>query len=233
MMARSRPGATGAGIATSRPAPSGPQRWRRACVALSAVAALQALSGCVGLVVGSAVVGGMVAVDRRTSGAQVEDQGIELKAINRIREVTAGRGHASVTSYNRVVLVTGEAATEEDKQAVDQAIQRIENVRSIVNELAVMEASSLGSRSSDLVVTSKVKAALIDAADLQASAYKVVTERGVVHLMGRVTQREADRGAEVARAVGGVKRVVRVFEVITEAELAKLQTQPPATPQEK
>ena len=132
-----------------------------------------------------------------------------------------------------MVLVTGEAATEEDKQAIDQAIQRIENVRSIVNELAVMEPSSLGSRSSDLVVTSKVKAALIDAADLQASAYKVVTERGVVHLMGRVTQREADRGAEVARAVGGVKRVVRVFEVITEAELAKLQTQPPATPQQK
>lgn len=233
MMARSRPGAPSAGIATSRPAHSGPQRWRRACLALSAVAALQALSGCVGLVVGGAVVGGMVAVDRRTSGAQVEDQGIELKAISRIREVTGGRGHASVTSYNRVVLVTGEAATEEDKQAVDQAIQRIENVRSIVNELAVMEPSSLGSRSSDLVVTSKVKAALIDAADLQASAYKVVTERGVVHLMGRVTQREADRGAEVARAVGGVKRVVRVFEVITEAELAKLQTQPPATPQQK
>lgn len=233
MMARSRPGAAGAGSVTTRSAVSGPQRWRRACLALSAVAALQALSGCVGLVVGGAVVGGMVAVDRRTSGAQVEDQGIELKAISRIREVTGGRGHASVTSYNRVVLVTGEAATEEDKQAIDQAIQRIENVRSIVNELAVMEPSSLGSRSSDLVVTSKVKAALIDAADLQASAYKVVTERGVVHLMGRVTQREADRGAEVARAVGGVKRVVRVFEVITEAELAKLQTQPPATPQQK
>lgn len=223
MMARSRPGALGAGAVAPLSRAPGPQRWRRAGLALSLVVALQALSGCVGLVVGGAVVGGMVAVDRRTSGAQVEDQGIELKAISRIREVTAGRGHASVTSYNRVVLVTGEAASEEDKQAIDQAIQRIENVRSIVNELAVMDASSLGSRSSDLVVTSKVKAALIDAADLQASAYKVVTERGVVHLMGRVTEREATRSSEVARGVSGVKKVVRVFDMITEAELANLR----------
>ena len=207
----------------------------RCCATLACVATLGGvLSACAPLVVGGAAVGtALVASDRRTSGTQLEDEGIELRAVGRINDSLGSRVHVNVTSYNRQVLLTGEVPSAQDKQLIEQIVSRVENVRSIVNELAVMEPSSLGSRSSDLVVTSKVKAALIDAADLQASAYKVVTERGVVHLMGRVTQREADRGAEVARAVGGVKRVVRVFEVITEAELAKLQTQPPATPQQK
>ncbi len=189
----------------------------------AAIAGLQALGGCAPLIVGGAVMSGLVVVDRRTSGTQLEDQGIELKALNRVREVTAGRGHVSVSSYNRLVLITGEASTQADRAAIEQAIKQIENVRAIVNELAVMEATSLGSRSSDLVITSKVRASFIDASDLQAPAFKVVTERGVVHLMGRVTEREAGRATEVARGIGGVQKVVRVFEVISEAELAKLQ----------
>jgi len=201
-----------------------PPLGRRALTRLAASLLLaQALAGCAPLLVGGAVMGGLVAVDRRTSGTQLEDQGIELKSINRIRDVTAGRGHVSVTSYNRLVLITGEATTEADRTAVEQAVRQVENVRSIVNELAVMEPSSLGSRSSDLVLTSKVKAGLVDARDLQVTAFKVVTERGVVHLMGRVTEREATRASEVARAVNGVQKVVRVFEVISEAELARLQ----------
>ena len=122
-----------------------------------------------------------------------------------------------------MVLLTGEAANEADRTAAENAVKQIENVRNVVNELAVMEASTVGSRSSDTVLTSKVKASFVDAADLQASAIKVVTERGVVHLLGRVTEREAARAAEVARGVSGVKKVVRVFDMISETELANLR----------
>jgi len=191
----------------------------------AALLATQLLGACVPLVVGGAVMSGMVAVDRRTSGTQLEDQAIELKAINRVHDAIAGRGHVSVTSYNRISLVTGEVPTEADRGAVETAVGQIENVKSVVNELAVMDVSSVGSRSNDLVLTSKIKASFIDASDLQANALKVVVERGVVHLMGRVTEREAGRATDVARGVAGVKKVVRVFEVITEAELANLQTQ--------
>lgn len=199
------------------------RRAQRLSSAGALVIGLQALGGCAPLIVGGAMMGGMVAVDRRTAGTQVEDQAIELKAIVRVRDVTQGRGHISVTSYNRLVLITGEASSAADRAAVEAAMLQIENVRAIVNELAVMEPSGLGSRSNDLVITSKVKASFIDAADLQSAAFKVVTERAVVHLMGRVTEREAGRSAEVARSIGGVQKVVRVFEVISEAELARQQ----------
>jgi osmotically-inducible protein OsmY len=196
-------------------------------LALVAIAASTLLSACAPLVVGGAVVGGaLMVVDRRTSGAQVEDQAIELKAATRLREAVGDRGHISVTSYNRAVLLTGEAATEEDRKAAEQAVARTENVRSVLNELQVMGSSSLTSRSNDTFVTGKVKAALVDAKDVQATIFKVVTERGVVYLMGRVTEREAARAAEVARAVPGVLKVVRVFEILSDAELADLQSKP-------
>lgn len=185
-----------------------------------------ALSGCAPLLLGGAMVGGsLVAIDRRTTGAQVEDQAIELKGAARASEVSAG-GHVNVTSYNRMVLISGEVPSETDRKAVDQVIGRIENVRSVVNELAVAGNSSLSVRSSDSVLSGKVKASFIDAKDLQAQAIKVVSERGTVFLMGLVTEREAARAAEVARAVPGVQKVVRVFEVISEAELAALQPKP-------
>ncbi|WP_284618464.1 BON domain-containing protein [Aquabacterium humicola] len=194
-------------------------------VAALALGALVAplLGGCAGLVVGSAVVGGLVAADRRTSGAQLEDQAIELKAVNRINATLGERGHVNVTSYNRQVLVTGEVPGDADRGAVEQIVGQIENVRSVVNELAVMAPTSFGSRSNDTVLTSKVKASLIDARDLHANAFKVVTERGQVFLLGRVTEREANRATEIARSIGGVQKVVRVFELISEAELASGQ----------
>ncbi len=186
-------------------------------VAASAVAAL---GGCAPLLVGGAMVGGgLVAIDRRTSGAQVEDQAIELKAASRVREL-ATLGHVNVTSYNRMVLITGEVPTDEDKAKVEDAITRLDNVRSVVNELGVGANSSFGSRSNDSLLTTKVKATLVDAKDLQANAFKVLTERGEVFLMGRVTEREANRSADVAASVPGVKKVVRVYEVISEDELA-------------
>ena len=191
---------------------------------IAALAAATALSACAPLLIGGAVLGGsMVVSDRRTSGAQVEDQGIELKVLNRVREAVGDRGHISVTSYNRLLLITGEAATDADKAAVEQAASRVENVRSIVNELAVMGASSLTSRSNDTILTSKVKASYVDAKDVFSNAVKVVTERGTVFLMGRVTEREATRASDIARGVSGVQKVVKVFEIVTEAELADLQ----------
>jgi len=191
----------------------------------AAVLAAAALSGCAAIVVGGAVGTAMVVTDRRTAGTQLEDQNIELKALTRIRESVGDRGHVNTTSYNRLVLLTGEVQSEADRSAVEQSIGRIEGVRSVVNELAVMGASSMTARSNDTILTSKVKASFIDAKDLQAGALKVVTERGVVYLMGRVTEREANRATDLARGVSGVQKVVKVFEMLTEAELASLGDQ--------
>jgi osmotically-inducible protein OsmY len=174
--------------------------------------------------VGGAVGSAMLLSDRRTSGTQIEDQAIEVKAGNRAREAIGERGHLNFTSYNRTLLMTGEVPAEEDRQAVERAAAGIENLRSVVNELAVLGNSSLSSRSNDTIITSKVKATFVDAKDLQANAVKVVTERGTVYLMGRVTEREAARATELARSVGGVEKVVRVFEILTETELANLRT---------
>jgi osmotically-inducible protein OsmY len=189
------------------------------------VVAAAALSGCAAVVLGSAVGTALVVTDRRTAGTQLEDQNIELKAGTRIRESVGDRGHINTTSYNRMVLLTGEVQSEADRGVVEQAIGRIEGVRSVVNELAVMGASSMTARSNDTILTSKVKASFIDAKDLQAGALKVVTERGVVYLMGRVTEREANRATDLARGVSGVQKVVKVFEMLTEAELATLGDQ--------
>jgi osmotically-inducible protein OsmY len=194
----------------------------RVCAGLVAAAAL---SGCAAVVVGGAVGTALVVTDRRTAGTQLENQNIELKARTRIREAVGDRGHINTTSYNRLVLLTGEVQSEADRSAIEQTIGRIEGVRSVVNELAVMGASSMTARSNDTILTSKVKASFIDAKDLQAGALKVVTERGVVYLMGRVTEREATRATDLARGVAGVQKVVKVFEMLTEAELADLGNQ--------
>lgn len=191
----------------------------------AALAASTLLGACAPLLVGGAMVGGaMVVADRRTSGTQLEDQTIEFKAASRVREAVGERGRINVTSYNRMVLLTGEAASDADKEAAEQAVARVENVRATVNELIVLGStgfsSSFANRSHDLILTGKVKATLVDAKDLHANAFKVVTDRSVVYLMGRVTEREATRATDVARSINGVRKVVRVFDVISEAELA-------------
>lgn len=191
---------------------------------LAATTLVTGLSACAPLIVGGAMVGGvMMALDRRTSGTQVEDQSIELKALSRVKDVLGERGHVSVTSFNRMVLLTGEVPSEQDKQAIELAVSRIENVKSIVNETAVMGTSSFGSRSNDVILAGKVKATFVDARDIQANAFKVVVERGVVYLMGIVTEREANRASDLARSVSGVQKVVRVFEIVSEEELARMQ----------
>lgn len=207
-----------------------PSSARKAAFLAGGLALSMALAGCAPLLVGGAVIGGgLVATDRRTAGIQLEDQSIELKAAARVREL-ATLGNVSVTSYNRVVLLTGEVPGEAERAAVEAAVARVENVRSVVNELAVLGNSSVGSRSNDALLGTKVKATLVDAKDVQGNAVKVVTARGNVYLMGRVTEREATRAADLARSVGGVQRVVRVFEILTEAQLAELGRTPAAAP---
>ncbi len=184
------------------------------------------LTACVPVIMGGAVMGGLVATDRRTSGAQLEDEGIELRSASRIRDNLGDRVHVNVNSYNRRVLVTGEVPNVQDMQLVEQVVSRVENVQSVVNELAVLGNATLTQRSSDVLVTGRVRASFVDARDLYANAFKVVTERGITYLMGRVTQREADRATEITRGTSGVQKVVRVFEIISEDELRNLLPQP-------
>ena len=196
---------------------------RLALTACASALLTGALTACVPLLLGGAVGGGaMVASDRRTSGTQLEDEGIELRALSRLQTPLGERSHVNLTSYNRQVLLTGEVANAQDRQQLERTVASVENVVSIVNELAVMGNSSLAQRSSDTLVTGRVKASLIDARDLSANAFKVVTERGATYLMGRVTQREADRVTEMVRATPGVQKVVRLLEIISEQELARL-----------
>ena len=201
---------------------------RLACRAGAAVLLCSLLSACVGpLLVGGAMVGGtLVAVDRRTSGVQLDDEAIELRAASQIRSNLGTRVRVSVTSYNRQVLLTGEVPNLQDKQRVEQVVKAVDNVASVVNELAVLNSPSLMDRSADALLTGRIKAVLLDAQDLQSSAFKVVTERNTVYLMGRVTQREADRATEAVRATPGVQKVVRMLEIISEQELERLGTVP-------
>ena len=208
-------------------------RITRACAAVLCVGALASvLSACAPILFGGVAMSALVATDRRTSGAQLEDEGIELRAAGRVRENLGDRAHLNVTSYNRQVLLTGEVPSAQDRQLAEQVVSRVENVRSIVNELAVLGNSTLTQRSSDALTTGKVKAAMVDAKDLFANAFKVVTERGTTYLMGRVTQREANRATELTRSTGGVQKVVRVLEIISEEELQRTlpQNPPPAPP---
>ena len=207
-----------------------PMIFKSLTVPLCAAVLLTAsLTACVPLVIGGAVAGGtLVATDRRTSGAQLEDEGIELRGSNRLRTALGERGHINLTSYNRQVLLTGEVPSEQDKQLAEMTIAKVENVTSVVNELAVSGVSTLSQRSSDVLATGRVRAQLVDARDLFANSFKVVTERGTAYLMGRVTQREADRATSIARTTTGVLKVVRLFDLISEADLARLQPKPKA-----
>jgi len=189
------------------------------------------LNACAPLMMAGFAGTALVASDRRTSGAQLEDETIELRGRARVRDALGDKAHVTITSFNRQVLLTGEVANDRDLKNVIQLVEKIENVRTVVNEMSIMPPSTLSERSNDLLVTAKVKASLVDSRDLFANAFKVVTERGTVYLMGRVTAREANSATNVIRNVNGVNKVVRLFEIITEEELRNLL--PPPPPPEK
>lgn len=199
---------------------------RRAILGAGLAGSALMLSGCFPLVAGGVAGGALALADRRTTGAQAEDQAIELKAFNRFNErFKSDKVSLSVTSFNRIALLTGfvpDAATRSEAASI---LSRIENVRTVVNEITVGAKPGAATYAKDTWITTRVKATLIDTKDLQANAIKVYTEASVVFLMGIVTEREATRAADVASKISGVTRVVRAFEVISEAELARLASQ--------
>ncbi|HEX5342303.1 MAG TPA: BON domain-containing protein [Duganella sp.] len=192
-------------------------------------AMLASLSGCVALVAGGAVSGTLAASDRRTFGAQTEDRAIEVKGAIKVNNVGGDAAHVNINSFNRRALLTGEVRDEAMKAQIEREIRGIEGVIDVINELEIAGPSSYTSRSSDTIITTKVKASLVDAKDISANSYQVVTERGVVYLQGRVTQREGQIGADIARGVSGVTKVVKVFEYITEEEWKSYQPKPANT----
>lgn len=193
-----------------------------AAQAVLCAALLSSLTGCVGLIVGGAVAGAVATADRRTLGAQTEDKSIGIKAGMRLPAITGKYGHVSANSFNRQVLLTGEVQDAAMKAAVEREVRAIDGVVSVANELEIAGPASYTSRSNDALITTKIKASLVDMKTISATSFKVITERGVVYLMGRVTQREGQVGSDVARGVSGVVKVVKVFEYITEEEMRAL-----------
>jgi osmotically-inducible protein OsmY len=180
----------------------------------AALLALQ-LAACVPVVAGGAVAGGVMAADRRTSGIYIEDQAIELKAKKMIVDnIGAANINVSVTSFNLNVLLTGEAISEEIRAKAERAALSVENVKTVTNELAISEKSGLGTSANDTYITSKVKSSMLKENRFPANYVKVVTENSVVYLMGMVTREEAEDAVDIARNVGGVEKVVKVFEYI-------------------
>ena len=173
------------------------------------------LSACVPLVLGGIVGGVWLAADRRTSGAQIDDEGLEFRGNNRIGNALQGRGRVNVMSYNRIVLLTGQVATPQDRQLVEDTAKTLPNARTIVNEITIGPVTNGGPRAQDAVTSGRVKSVLVGAKDVKSNAVKVSTEAGVVYLMGIVTQQEGDRAADAASTVGGVVKVVKVFEVVS------------------
>jgi len=194
-------------------------------------ALLASLSGCFGLIVGAGIGSAVSAVDRRTLGAQTEDKSVTVKAEIKMREVTNGNGNINVTSFNRKVLLTGEVRDEAMKATAEREVRKIENVVSVINELKISGSSSYTSRSSDALITTKVKASLVDMKTVSAISFKVTTERGVVYLMGLVTPREGNIAADVAKGVSGVTSVVKIFEYISEEDARAKQANAQNAPQ--
>lgn len=199
-----------------------PRRPGRALL-LALLAAGSLSAGCAPLIVGGAALGGaLVATDRRPSGVQFDDEALEVKARSRIREAVGERVRVSVNAYNRLILLTGEVHREEDRAAAEAAVARLENVR-VINELVVDWPRSGSEQQSDLVLAGRVKARFVDTRGMESNAFSVVVDRGAVYLMGKVTEQEAAVAAEVARTVPGVKKVVRVLEIISDEQLAAIK----------
>ncbi|KKW69014.1 hypothetical protein AAV94_00925 [Lampropedia cohaerens] len=187
----------------------------------SALIAAGGLSACAPLVVGGAAVATSVAIDRRTAGAQLDDQAIQIKVRTALNEHLPAPHHISINSYNRQVLLTGEVASEAMRAQATELARQADNVRAVFNETVIAPPSSFSERANDTWITSQIRSQLLLADDLPSKSLQITTERGTVYLQGLVTQREAQRVTELVRAVSGVEKVVRLFEYISEEELNK------------
>ncbi|GAB6050749.1 hypothetical protein JCM16106_15980 [Hydrogenophilus islandicus] len=193
-------------------------------LALAVTLLTPTLSGCFPVAATGVAATAAVAADRRTAGTIVEDEELEWKIGNAIQQALGDAAHVNVTSYNRIVLLTGEVPNESARQRAEALARNTKNVRSVVNELVIAPPSTLGARTNDTSITTQVKARLVGNRDVRAHLIKVVTEGGVVYLMGLVTRREGEAATYVARTTSGVKRVVRVFEFISDEEAKRLDS---------
>jgi osmotically-inducible protein OsmY len=198
-------------------------RW--SVLTLSAAVLMGGLTACAPLLVGGAFFGTVkVATDRRTAETQLVDEAIELRSFNRLRESLGNRGRVNATSFGRRVLLVGEVPTAEDRALAERAVASVDNVQRVINELQVMPVVPLSQRSEDVVITTKIRSIILNSKDLTSNAFKITTNRGVVYIMGVVTDRESARATNIARTTQGVKQVVNMVDLITEADLARIQS---------
>lgn len=181
-------------------------------VLFAAMAAVTALQGCAPMAAVGGVGVGVMVNDRRTSGTQIDDEGIELRGSNRISDRFGDKAHVNVISFNRSVLLTGEVSNEATKAEIEKIVAGVTNVRGVTNEIAVAGSSALSARANDSYLTSKVKARFVDANYFNPFHVKVVTENSTAYLIGIVTEQEAKLATDIARTTGGVRKVVRLFE---------------------
>ncbi len=203
------------------------QKFKLTLAAAALIAALPLLQGCVPAVVGAgAAAGVMSAHDRRATGAQADDEAAEWKAAQQVPDAYREASHLNFTAFNRRLLITGEVPSEEARNVIGERVGKLDGIREVFNETTVGPASSLTTRSNDSYITSKVKARLVDEKYLSANHVKVVTEAGVTYLMGIVNEREAKVAVTIARTTDGVRKVVNLFEVLSDAEIKRLSTIP-------
>ena len=196
--------------------------------ALALISTLPLLQGCVPVMIGAgAAAGVMTAHDRRSTGVQTDDETMEWKAAARVPEQFKAGAHLNFTAYNKHLLITGEAFSAEAKTAIGEAVEKLDGVKVVYNEIAVAPISPLGNRSNDSYITSKLKARLVDSNQLSANHIKVVTENTVAYLMGLVTEREAKVAVQIARTTDGVRKVVNIMEVLPDAEIKRIDSSAP------
>lgn len=196
-----------------------------------ALGAAMLVQGCALVAVGAGTAVAYSAIeDRRSAGTQIEDEGIELRASNRIDQRFGFKVHVNVTSFNRSVLLTGEVPDARSREELEKIVSEVPGVRALLNEVATSPVSSLGARTGDSLVTSNVKARILGTKNLSSLHVKVVTEAGVVFLMGIVTEAEGGAAAEVARNTDGVRRVVKAFEYCQGKDKVCRPAPPPAKP---
>jgi len=202
---------------------------RTLTAALIAALVAPALSGCVAAVATGATVGALAVVDRRTFGAQTEDEAVEWKILGHAMNTYGDSVHLNQTSFNRKVLLSGEVPDEQTKAAIERYARGLPNVETVWNELRIGPTTSFQARSNDAFITSKVKGRFVDAGRFRANLVKVVTEAGTVYLFGLVTRHEADAAIEITRTTSGVRKVVNLTEIISAEEAKRLDLPPPDT----
>lgn len=198
------------------------QRKLIVCV-FSACAVLQ-ITACAPLFLGTAALAGKVAIDRRTPGIQVEDEAIELRTESGLRGILPKNAHVKVSSYNRMVLLTGQVNSENERGLAERFTKSQDNVKTVVNDLAIAPENTLTQRAKDQLITTQVRAALVQAKDIHSSAVHIVTQSGVVYLMGRLTLSEGARVSNLVSTsqISGIQKVIKVFETISEEDLQRL-----------